>query len=404
SGLYLAAPSVGGDIPLVVDSKPYMDPEYLEDVSWCQDSMQPYDKVILWPTDVGFTEPLMINVEMAEEAGVDWEKYRDEGWTIEEFREAAEALTKDVDGDGEIDQWGYGNALEYWRGGMEGFMHSAGVRSSSFAFWQWGNEVDWDQPGFAEWLETYRAMVQDDHSIPEEALALPKQQSGHELWFNGQVAMTLGYPQLLAEMQEWNRKIDSGEVVGEKIDWEAALLPPPRWPPHDSVTPLRCGGISVFKQEPYKGDEHTRHAEEVAKYLSSPANLKSYTDYATVLPSRLSLVSDSEALADARVRPFIEWAMRHAVCAFPMGHPTNAYFRMTLHNKYFIDVMQGKISGADAVAAMKEEMTGYTSQWVAENPEMAEVWEEPWRDDWPVCYFTPGSAYPQGVNPEDFLE
>jgi hypothetical protein len=381
SGLYVAVPAIGGDIPLVVD-----------------------EKITQWPMAVGFTEPLIINTQMAEEAGVDWERIRDEGWTVEEFREASLAMTKDTDGDGENDQWGYANALEWWRGSVEGFMHSAGVASSSFALWQWGNEVDWDGPGLAHWLDTFQAMVQEDGSIPEEALALPPRQSGHELWYNGQVAMTLGYPGMYAQMQEWNIKIESGEVVGESIDWEAGLLPPPHWPPHKSVTPMRCSGIVVFRQEPYQGDEHTQHAEEVAKYLSSPVNMKVYTDYGSRVPARLSLVSEAEALSDPRVRPHIEWAMRNAVCAFPMGHPTNTYFRMTLFNKHFVDVLQGKESGAEAVDAMREEMTRYTAEWVSENPEMAGAWAEAWRDDWPECYFTPGSAYPEGISPEDFLK
>ena len=138
-------------------------------------------------------------------------------------------------------------------------MHSAGIPSNSGpGFYMWGNEVDWAGDGFVAWLDLFQKMVLEDGSIPEAALALPPTQPGHELWYNGEAIMTLGYPAMLAEMEGWNEKIDSGEIEGNRIEWEATLLPLPHMPPFEAAVLLRCHGLSVFKQEPYKGDEHNR--------------------------------------------------------------------------------------------------------------------------------------------------
>jgi multiple sugar transport system substrate-binding protein len=61
------------------------------------------DSVFAFPK--GFT-PMVIayNAELFERAGLEPPR---EGWTWEEFRAAARALTRDADGDGTIDQWGF---------------------------------------------------------------------------------------------------------------------------------------------------------------------------------------------------------------------------------------------------------------------------------------------------------
>lgn len=60
--------------------------------------------------------PLFVNLDIFEDAGVD---LPDESWTYEdEFLEAAKKLTKDTDGDGKIDQYGFGGVggWNFWAG------------------------------------------------------------------------------------------------------------------------------------------------------------------------------------------------------------------------------------------------------------------------------------------------
>ena len=58
---------------------------------------------------------LYYNKDLFDEAGV---AYPNENWTWDDFLKAAQALTKDKDGDGKIDQWGFGvnNIVWVWAG------------------------------------------------------------------------------------------------------------------------------------------------------------------------------------------------------------------------------------------------------------------------------------------------
>lgn len=390
SGLYS---DKAGELPLVVDAATWMDEEYLQDVSVCRGSMQPYEKMIIWPMvlDLGF--PIAINTQKFEEANIDWQKFMKEGWTLDEFRTAAKALTKDTDGDGEIDQWGYGNALEWLRGLIDEASHAAGTPyDGSAGSWNWGNKVDWETEGMVAWVDLLQAMLREDGSIPEAVLGLPAIQSGHELFYGGQVAMTAGHLGMEPEMKDWNAKIEKGEVVGEKIDWQIAYLPNPYMPPYESVNKARCSGIAVFKQEPYKGDEHTAHAMEFARWLSTPENMKPVADFQNWLPARASLRKDSKVMQNPITRNIIEYAQGHATCFFPFGHPMSNKIREDVFNAELLKALRGDISGAEAVSNAAKEGQRLIDEWVVENPDLANYWlESPW-EDWPECYYTPGSA------------
>ena len=54
---------------------------------------------------------LLANRTMLQEAGFDDEEINRNGWTFEQFREACRKITRDTDGDGTPDVWGFGAAL-----------------------------------------------------------------------------------------------------------------------------------------------------------------------------------------------------------------------------------------------------------------------------------------------------
>ena len=64
------------------------------------------------------------NQDMFDEAGLDYPD-PNKPYTYDEFVEVCKALTKDTDGDGEVDQWGVANA-DQW--GMTPFLYSNGVK------------------------------------------------------------------------------------------------------------------------------------------------------------------------------------------------------------------------------------------------------------------------------------
>jgi len=88
----------------------------------------------------GCTWALFYRKDLFEEAGLD---PNDPPETWEELVEYAQALTKDTDGDGKIDQWGYGwpvqaeNATDYW----ENFLWQAGSDIVSFEDGNWKSKL-----------------------------------------------------------------------------------------------------------------------------------------------------------------------------------------------------------------------------------------------------------------------
>jgi multiple sugar transport system substrate-binding protein len=96
---------------------------------------------------------LYINADMFEEAGMDLPT---EDWTMEQFQEAAIALSKDTDGDGKIDVWGCDVPVADWSGGIYwmvknfgGDYWDEGVTTSKFdqpetiAAFQWIADLMW---------------------------------------------------------------------------------------------------------------------------------------------------------------------------------------------------------------------------------------------------------------------
>ncbi len=64
------------------------------------------------------------NKDLFDEAGLDYPD-PEKPYTYDEFVEVCKALTKDTDGDGEIDQWGVANANQF---GMTPYLYSNGVK------------------------------------------------------------------------------------------------------------------------------------------------------------------------------------------------------------------------------------------------------------------------------------
>ncbi|MBR6281653.1 MAG: sugar ABC transporter substrate-binding protein [Lachnospiraceae bacterium] len=64
------------------------------------------------------------NKDLFDEAGLDYPD-PEKPYTYDEFIEVCKALTKDTDGDGEIDQWGVANANQF---GMTPYLYSNGVK------------------------------------------------------------------------------------------------------------------------------------------------------------------------------------------------------------------------------------------------------------------------------------
>lgn len=109
--------------------------------------------------------------------------YPDESWTWDIFKEAAKTLTKDLDGDGRNDQWGF--ALNGWP-------------PPQMFIWQAGGEVvsndlkssPVDSPEAIKALEFYQEMIYSDVYAPPQATI--QEQGFGEMFKAGKIAMFMG--------------------------------------------------------------------------------------------------------------------------------------------------------------------------------------------------------------------
>lgn len=123
---------------------------------------------------------LYYNRALFDEAGLD---YPTMDWTWEEFEQAAAELTRDTDGDGTNDQWGF--TMNGWP-------------PPQMFVWQAGGEVitadltesPVDSPEAIEGLEFYTGMIYDDVHVPPEAVI--QEQGFGEMFKAGNIAMFMG--------------------------------------------------------------------------------------------------------------------------------------------------------------------------------------------------------------------
>jgi ABC-type glycerol-3-phosphate transport system substrate-binding protein len=226
---------------------------------------------------------ILANNTMLKQAGVDDEQIRQHGWTFAEFRAAAKAMTRDVDGDGKPDTWGFGAAL----------VHLPHLFLNEFGPGVWGKEVtekgflDYDakaghwtiHPSLTEAqieqvFDLFDQLINVDKSWNPAYLGMTFAEIIDDVTLRQKLGMTFGEtpwtPRMRADIWAANQALGAHQPpLAELTDiW----MPTAR--ARDRPVP-RAGamGFSVFKQSPYKGDVHTENAMRVAAFITNPVHL-----------------------------------------------------------------------------------------------------------------------------------
>jgi len=226
---------------------------------------------------------LLANNDMLKAAGFDDQTIRDNGWTIDQFRAAAKSMTRDTNGDGKPDTYGFGAAL----------VHLPHLFLNEFGPGVWGREIAKNgllgyDPVAKKWtihpkltqqhieqvFELFNNLLNVDKSWNPATLGMPIGEIIDELTVHRRLGMTFGetpwVPRLRQEIWEANRALGSHQPAPPPLT--AIWMPTAR--PGDRPVP-RAGvmGFSVLKQIPYKGDVHTDHAMRVAFFITHPIHL-----------------------------------------------------------------------------------------------------------------------------------
>jgi ABC-type glycerol-3-phosphate transport system substrate-binding protein len=226
---------------------------------------------------------ILANNEMLRNAGFDDEQIRKNGWTIDQFREAARKMTRDTDGDGKPDTWGFGASL----------VHLQHLLLDEFGPGIWGKDIAKDgllaydekakrwtiHPGLTEnqieqAFTLFNDLINVDKSWNPAYLGMTFPEIIDDITIHRRLGMTFGetpwVPRLRREI--WEANVAMGAHQPEPPELTCIWMPTAK--AGDRPAP-RAGvmGFSVLKQVPYKGDAHTENAMRVALFMTHPVHL-----------------------------------------------------------------------------------------------------------------------------------
>jgi multiple sugar transport system substrate-binding protein len=252
----------------------FADEEYLDDFfAGHLDAFRYQGELLAIPRDIS-NMVLFYNVDMFEEAGV---APPAEGWTWDDFLAAARELTMDTDGDGRIDQFGFGYSTFYlfW----EPWVWSNGGRFFS----EDHSEFTLDQDEALEGLQFYVDLRCEENVAPTSEQAAER--TAASMFAEGDAAMIVDGRWRVAPLNS-NPAVD--------FEWDVALFPEGE---AGSIVDIDGSGwgISSTSDDP-------EAAWEFIQFLASPESMERWTEAGIIIPARRS-VGLTEAFITPDVPP-----------------------------------------------------------------------------------------------------
>lgn len=278
---------------------------------------------------------LFYNQDMFDAAGV---AAPTEGWSWDDFMAAAQALTQDTNGDGSLDQFGFGFSTFYlfW----QPWVWSNGGRFFSDDF----SEFTLNQGAALEGLEYYVGLRCDANVAPTSAQAAER--SAASMFADGAAAMIVDGRWRVAPLLN-NPAVD--------FNWDVALFP------------AGTAGSIIDVDGSGWGISSTSDAPEAAwrfiEYVSSPEALAEWTEAGIIIPSRRSV-----GLGDSFITPDINPASDEIfIVANETGIPTETFEGfgefLTLLNEGMSEVWLCQTSVADGLAGVQRDIEDLLSDY-----------------------------------------
>ena len=199
-------------------------------------------KLYILPKKLNAPGAVHYNMDLFDQAGL---PYPDRDWTWDQAIELARQLTKDLDGDGRVDQWGLSAPI------------AQGYVGPIMRGWEWVRDggVNIDDPLFYETLQRMADLIHVERVAPTleetERSGLPN----YLLFTTGKVAMQPG--------RRWQTAIYKREI-GDAFRWDTVWLPLP------AEGAQRRYAIGSEAWGIYRGSEMVEEAWKVLKWLSGP--------------------------------------------------------------------------------------------------------------------------------------
>jgi multiple sugar transport system substrate-binding protein len=200
------------------------------------------------------------NKRILEEAGVDWKKIQQSGWTWAEFTDIAKKLTKKLpDGSTQYGLVTDGNGAN--NDFIQILTRNAGLQDvvDKDGKFIWNDDRILDTLKFIDSLGKSGVM-------PKETAALAALKRT-EMFYAGQAAIiSKAIPYYDVMIANRNKDIDAGKTKGEKIEY--IQLPVPHHDKYPAMTTSGAEGYVAFKQKSDKGEQHAQNTFLVMEALS----------------------------------------------------------------------------------------------------------------------------------------
>lgn len=248
----------------------FVDEEYLDDFfPGHLDAFRYEGELMAVPRDIS-NLVLFYNQDMFEEAGVEPPS---EGWTFDDFLAAARELTKDTDGDGQIDQFGFGYSTYYlfW----EPWIWSNGGQFFSDDH----SEFTLDQEAALEGLQFYVDLRCEENVAPTSEQAAER--NAASMFAEGDAAMIVDGRWRVAPLNN-NPAVD--------FQWDVALFPEGE---AGSIVDIDGSGWGISSSS-----DAPEAAWEFIEFLASPEAMAQWTEAGIIIPARRSV-----GLTDAFLTP-----------------------------------------------------------------------------------------------------
>ena len=380
--------SVGGmggqgslESPLLIDVKPLLTEEEIADYGpGILNAVDIGGRYVLWPQDRDWGASPVGNAKLFEQAGVDLEKIRADGWTFDEFRETCKKLANESDAD-----YGFAIAGAQLAGLFAELAHRAGAPdgSGNNGFQMWGNEWLVRGEPAQKAAQLIHDLIYVDECVPPEITGITDHM---QLFYSGKAAVVPFWHGIVGSIAAYNNSVEKGDIMGEKADFEPLVLPYP-YDPNTGTNGnvARTTGLALYRQDPYKGDEHTQNVVDFTRWLTSAENLAIYANWEGTIPAKDSAFPMTTQLDNPEITRWAAWGSAHAwVQSWPLGHPANVWGAVLAP---LTALANNEITPEEAVAQQISDVDEILANWVMENPGLAEQWATP-PAGWPDNYLT----------------
>lgn len=215
----------------------------------------------LWPTWIS-VQTWGGNRKLLEEAGVDWRKIQREGWTWDEFNAIARKLTREDNGFGKK-QWGFVTFGNHEIIGA--MMRQTGILGTISA----DGKFNWQGEGAIKAARFLRNLTENGVTPRETAGIDIKKMT--DMYRNWEAALfgRIG-PYAIPEEAKRAQEAKDGKLqLHPRGTVDVVLLPYPHEAGKKEVPTVGGAGLMVLTQKNYKGDDHTRAAVELARFLTN---------------------------------------------------------------------------------------------------------------------------------------